>query len=286
MKEKIFKTLLYLCVSVFVLAIISFIIFLIDGAFLSLKKFGLKFFVTTDWDPVLGKYGGLSYITGTIVTSLLALLFSLIFSFSIIITLGEYLIKGTLAKVLNYIVDLITVIPSTIIGLWGLFTIVPLVRSTLEYFGISSSGLSVFSASILLSFMIVPYSATLGQHALKMVPQDIKEAAYSLGATRWEVIKKVMLPYARSGIFAGIMLSLGRALGETMAVTMVIGNSHHLLKSIFEPSNTIASVIANEFTEATDELYLSSLIYLALILLIITTVTNIIGNLILKKYKV
>lgn len=268
------------------IVILSFIVFLIDGSLLSIEKFGLKFFVTTDWDPVMGKFGGLTYIVGTIVTSFLALAISLIFSFAIIITLGEFLVKGYLSKFLNYVVDLITVIPSTIIGLWGLFTIVPFIRNSLTEIGINTTGLSVFTASILLSLMIVPYSASLGQNAMKMVPRELKEAAYSLGATRWEVIKKVMLPYARSGIFAGIMLSLGRALGETMAVTMVIGNSHHMLKSIFDPSNTIASVIANEFTEATDELYLSSLIYLALLLLIITTITNIIGNLILKKYKV
>jgi phosphate transport system permease protein len=147
-------------------------------------------------------------------------------------------------------------------------------------------GVGIFTASLILSVMIIPYSASIGREVIQLVPSELKEAAFSLGATRFEVIRKVILPYARSGIFAGVLLALGRALGETMAVTMVIGNANVLPKSIFSPANTMASVIANEFTEATETLYLSSLIEIGLLLFIVTMSINIIGRQIIKKMSV
>jgi phosphate transport system permease protein len=147
-------------------------------------------------------------------------------------------------------------------------------------------GVGIFTASLILSVMIIPYSASIGREVIQLVPSELKEAAFSLGATRFEVIRKVTLPYARSGVFAGILLALGRALGETMAVTMVIGNANVLPRSIFSPANTMASVIANEFTEATEELYLSSLIEIGLLLFMVTMTINIIGRQIIKKMSV
>jgi phosphate transport system permease protein len=149
--------------------------------------------------------------------------------------------------------------------------------------GVAPYGVGIFTASLVLSIMIIPYSASIGREVISLVPSDLKEAALSLGATRFEVIRKVILPYAGSGIVAGILLSLGRALGETMAVTMVIGNSNFIPKSIFSPANTLASVIANEFTEATGSLYLASLIELGLVLFIVTTLINLIGKLIIRR---
>ena len=164
--------------------------------------------------------------------------------------------------------------------------LVPLVRTLEIKLGVAPYGVGIFTASIILAIMIIPYSASLGTEVIQLVPSELKEAAFSLGATRFEVIKKVTLPYARSGIFAGILLALGRALGETMAVTMVIGNSNFLPKSIFSPSNTMASLIANEFAEATEEIYLSSLVEIGLLLFIVTMVVNVIGKYIINRMSV
>jgi phosphate transport system permease protein len=171
-----------------------------------------------------------------------------------------------------------------IYGFWGLFVLVPIVRSIEIKMGITPYGIGIFTSSVILAIMIIPYAASLGREMIRMVPSSLKEAAYSLGATRWEVIRMVVLPYSKSGLFAGVLLSLGRALGETMAVTMVIGNTSVIPKSIFDPGNTMASVIANEFTEAASKLYLSSLIELGLILFLVTVVINIIGKRVIKRF--
>ena len=183
-------------------------------------------------------------------------------------------------------VELIAGIPSVIFGFFGIFVLVPVVRTLEIKLGVEPYGVGIFTSSLILSFMIIPFSASIGREVISMVPSDIKEAAYSLGATKYEVIKNVIIPYAKSGIFAGILLALGRALGETMAVTMVIGNSNFLPKNIFAPSNTMASVIANEFTEATGNLYLSSLIEIGVLLFIVTTIINIVGKIIIRKMSV
>ncbi len=182
--------------------------------------------------------------------------------------------------------ELLAGIPSIVYGFWGLFVFVPFFRNIELKLNILPYGVGILSSSIVLAIMIIPYSSSIIREVITMVPKDIKEAGYSLGATRYEIIKKVILPYSMSGIFAGILLSLGRALGETMAVTMVIGNSNMLPSSIFAPSNTMASVIANEFTEATGHIYLSALIGVGLLLFIITTIINIIGKYIMKKISV
>jgi phosphate transport system permease protein len=282
-KDKIFN--LLLVSSAFSLLILGVGIFLslLNASSLALKKFGFSFFSGSEWDPVSEEFGALPFIYGTILTSLISLLISLPFSFAIIIVLGEYFKKGIFAEILRYLTELIAGVPSVVLGFWGLFFLVPIMREIEIKLGVTPYGVGILTASIILAFMILPYSASIGKDAMRLVPNELKEAAFALGATRWEMIKKVMIPYARSGIIAGVILSLGRALGETMAVTMVIGNYHGIPENIFSPGNTIASIIANEFTEATGEVYLSSLMYLGLTLFLITTIVNLIGRLILKR---
>jgi len=221
---------------------------------------------------------------GTLLTSFLALFISIPFSFAVAIFLGEYYPKGWLPNLLKNTVELIAAVPSVIYGFWGLAVLVPIVRVFETKIGVEPVGVGIFTASLILAIMVIPYAASLGQSMIKMVPSNLKEAAYSLGATRWEVIRSVILPYTKSGLFAGILLSLGRALGETMAVTMVIGNTSLIPKSIFAPGNTMASVIANEFTEADHPVYLSALIELGLVLFLVTVVINMIGKRLTKQF--
>jgi phosphate transport system permease protein len=180
-------------------------------------------------------------------------------------------------------VELLAGIPSVVYGFIGLFFLVPVVRALQLALGVPPYGVCILTASVLLAFMILPYSASIGREMISLVPEDLKEAALSLGATPSEVVRKVSLPYARSGILGGVLLSLGRALGETMAVTMVVGNAHNLTLNVLSPGNTMASLIANEFSEATGEVYLASLIEIALLLFLVSTAINILGKLIIKR---
>jgi phosphate transport system permease protein len=216
----------------------------------------------------------------------MALLISLPFSLSLSIYLGEYAAEDFLSSMLRSAVELLAGIPSVIYGFWGLFIMVPIVRYIEIKLGVTPYGVGMLTSSLILAIMIIPYSASLGREVIRLVPTELKEAAYSLGATRFEVIRRVILPYVVSGITAGNILALGRAIGETMAVTMVIGNSNFIPRSIFAPANTMASVIANEFTEATSTLYLSSLVEIGLLLFMVTLVINIIGKQIIKKMSV
>ena len=220
---------------------------------------------------------------GTLATSFLALAISTIFSLPISIFLGEYFTQGTKATFIKSVIELLAGVPSVIYGFWGLFVLAPLVRKLELNLGVPPLGVGIFTAALVLAIMIIPYSASLGREVISLVPADLKEAAFSLGATRFEVMRKIILPYAGSGIAAGIILSLGRALGETMAVTMVIGNRNSIPNSIFSPANTLASVIANEFAEATGSLYLASLVELALVLFLVTTLLNILGKWVIRK---
>ena len=278
------NTLLTVSVSM-ILLLAGVFITLFIGSLPSLKALGLKFIYGTSWDPVFKEYGALPFLVGTILTSFLALAISIPFSISIALFLGEYFREGIVSSILKSLIELLAGIPSVIYGFWGLFFLVPMVRYIEIKIGVAPYGVGILTSSIVLSIMIIPYSASLGSEVISMVPSDIKEAAYSLGATRFEVIRRVIIPYARSGIFAGILLSLGRALGETMAVTMVVGNSNYLPKSIFAPANTMASIIANEFNEAVGEIHLSSLIQVALVLLIVTTIINIVGKYIVARFE-
>ena len=251
----------------------------------AIKTFGLGFFVGKTWDAASEKFGALPFLVGTLLTSFLALIISIPFSISISILLGEYFKEGALTTFLRSSIEVLAGIPSVIYGLWGFFLLMPAVRMVETNLGVSPYGVGIFTSSLILAIMVIPFSASIGREVITLVPSDLKEAAYSLGATRFEVLKNIIIPYARSGIIAGILLALGRAIGETMAVTMLIGNSNFLPTSIFSPANTMASVIANEFAEATG-IVSSSLIYIALVLFLVTTFVNIIGNYIIQKISI
>lgn len=253
---------------------------LVEGSIPAFKAFGFSFIVSDEWNPRSGEeeYGALPFIAGTILTSVLALLISLPFSFSTSLFLGEYY-KGTrLSKILGTLVDLLAGIPSIVYGLWGFYVL----RPFLTDLGAPNQGFGVFTASLILAIMIIPFTTSLSNEIIGMVPSELKEAAYSLGATRSEVVFNVIVPSARSGIFAGYILAFGRALGETMAVTMLIGNSNIIPDGLFSTGNTMASLIANQFGEA-GGLKLSALIAIGLLLFIITGVINGLGKLIINK---
>lgn len=282
--EKFFKTSLVLIALSILILVVCFFLTLVVQSMPSIKALGVGFLFGKTWNPVSNVYGTFPFLLGTILTSFLALLISVPFSFAIAIFLGEYFPRGWLSEFLKNSIELIAAVPSVIYGFWGLFVLVPLVRSLEIKLGVTPYGIGIFTSSLILAIMIIPYAASLGREMIRMVPSSLKEAAYSLGATRFEVITAVILPYAKSGLMAGVLLSLGRALGETMAVTMVIGNTSIIPKSIFAPGNTMASVIANEFTEAASSLYLSSLIELGLVLFLVTVVINLIGKRIIKRF--
>jgi phosphate transport system permease protein len=278
--DKITKIVLF-SVSFIILIIAGGMVFsLVGGAIPSFKTFGLGFITSSQWDPTEGKenYGALPFIAGTLITSFAALIISFPLSFATSLFLGEYFRNTRVAKVLGTMVDLLAGIPSIVYGLWGFYVL----RPFLIDIGFENQGFGVFTSSLVLAIMIIPYATSLSNEIISMVPNDLKEAAYSLGSTRYEVIMHVTIPAARSGIFAGYILAFGRALGETMAVTMLIGNANRIPDSLFSTGNTMASVIANQFGEA-DGLKLSALISIGLLLFLITGIVNGIGKLIIKK---
>ncbi len=283
--DLIFKTILKTVGVLMLLLLAGIFVTLVVDSLPAMKATGFTFFTGTTWDPVFKEYGSLVFLVGTLLTSFLALAISLPFSLAIAIFLGEYFREGIVSSFLKSAVELLAGIPSVIFGMWGLFVLVPLVRQVEMQFGVIPYGIGILTASLILAVMIIPYSASISSDVVNLVPADLKEAALSLGATRYEMIKKVVLPSARSGIFAGVLLSLGRAIGETMAVTMVIGNANILPTSIFSPANTMASIIANEFAEATDAVYVSCLIEVGLLLMMVTLVISLIGRYIMHRMK-
>ena len=251
----------------------------------AIKQFGMSFFLSKTWNISAESFGVIPFLVGTLVTSFLALAIAIPFSIAISMFLGEYFREGVVSNFLRSAVEVLAGIPSVIYGLWGVFILVPIIRSLELKVGVTPHGVGILTSSLILAIMVIPYSASLGREVISLVPGDLKEAAYSLGATRFEVMKNIILPYARSGIIAGILLAFGRAIGETMAVTMLIGNSGFLPTSIFSPANTMASVIANQFSEATG-IVASSLIYVALVLFLVTMVVNIIGNYVIARISI
>lgn len=278
--EKITKYGLF-AVSLIILLIFAGMVFsLAGGAMPVFKEYGLKFIFSADWNPTTGResYGALPFIAGTLITSILALLICFPLSFSTSLFIAEYYHKTRVASVLGTMVDLLAGIPSIVYGLWGFYALRPVIIAL----GLSDQGFGIFTSSIILAIMIIPYATSLSNEIITMVPNELKEAAYSLGATRFEVIFNVIIPNARSGIVASYILALGRALGETMAVTMLIGNANIIPDGLFSTGNTMASLIANQFGEA-DGLKLSALIAIGLLLFLITAVVNAIGKYIIKK---
>ncbi len=282
--ETIFKRLLIAMSVILMLIILGVFATLIIESLPSIKVLGFSYLWGKVWDPVQNIYGAYPFLVGTLLTSFIALIISIPFSFAIAIYLGEYNPKGWLSDLLKNTVELIAAVPSIIYGFWGLFVLVPLVRTLEIQLHVLPYGIGILTSSLILAIMIIPYGASLGITLIRMVPSPLKEGAYALGATRYEVIRSVIVPYTRSGLFAGVLLSLGRALGETMAVTMLIGNTSAMPTSIFAPGNTMASVIANEFTEADHTEYLSALIELGLVLFVVTVIINLIGKRIITKF--
>lgn len=282
--ENRFKRLLTLMGLLMVVIVLGIFVTLIVQSIPSIKALGIQYLWSKTWDPIQNVYGAYPFLLGTLLTSFTALIISIPFSIAVAVFLGEYYPKGWLSNFLKNAVELIAAVPSVIYGFWALAVLVPLVRSFETTIGVPPLGVGIFTSALILAVMIIPYAASLGRSMIEMVPSQLKEAAYALGATRWEVIRSVVLPYTKSGLFAGILLSLGRALGETMAVTMVIGNTSLLPAGLFAPGNTMASVIANEFTEADKPLYLSALIELGLVLFIVTVIINMIGKRIIKRF--
>lgn len=280
--ERRFTAILTLSGLIIVILLLAIFLSLLLNSMPAIKTFGISFFLGRTWDAAAYQFGALPFLVGTLVTSFLALLISIPFSMSISIFLGEYFREGVFSTFLKSSIEVLAGIPSVIYGLWGLFVLMPVVRYMEARMGVPPHGVGIFTSSLILAVMIIPFSASIGREVISLVPGDLKEAAYSLGATKYEVIKNIIIPYARSGMIAGILLALGRAIGETMAVTMLIGNSNFIPQSIFSPANTMASVIANEFAEATG-ITAASLIYVGLILFIVTTIVNIAGNYIIKK---
>lgn len=281
MNDRLYKVLLFGTALIMPIVCGGVVYALITDAYAAFEHFGFfRFLTSSEWNYTEGaeRYGALPFITGTLLTTLLALLFCIPFSLPVALFVGEYF-KGTrVAAVLSTVVDLLAGIPSIIYGLWGFYTLRPLIMAL----HISPQGSGILTASLVLAIMIVPYAASLSAEFIKMVPGDLKEGVYSLGATRAEVIRKVVFPVAGSGIFSAYILAIGRALGETMTVTMLIGNTNTIPLSITATGNSMASVIANQFGEASD-LRLSSLIAIGLVLFLITAVINMVGKLMIKR---
>lgn len=278
--DKITRGVLLLSSFIILLVAGGMVYSLVQGAIPAFKSFGLKFIFSNTWNPTEGKenYGALPFIAGTIITSVTALIISIPLSFSASLFLGEYYRGTQIAKIVGTMVDLLAGIPSIVYGLWGFYVLRPIMIDL----GLPNQGFGIFTASLILAIMIIPYATSLSNEIITMVPAELKEAAYSLGATRLEVIFNVIVPTARSGIIAGYILAFGRALGETMAVTMLIGNANIIPKGFFGTGNTMASVIANQFGEA-EGLKLSSLIAIGLLLFLITGMINAVGKFIIKK---
>ncbi len=275
----------------------AIIISLIAGSLPAIKAFGLGFIVSQAWNPVTQRFGALAAIFGTLVTSAIAMLIAVPVSFGIALFLSE-LSPAWLKRPLGTAIELLAAIPSIIYGMWGLFVFAPFFADNVQpwikahfgpipYIGAlfqgPPMGIGIFTAGLILSIMVIPFIASVMRDVFDQVPGRLKESAYALGATTWEVAWKIMLPYAKTGVVAGIILGLGRALGETMAVTFVIGNAHNLHPSLFMAGSSIASTLANEFTEATGELYTSSLIYLGLLLFVISFVVLTISRVLLAR---
>jgi phosphate transport system permease protein len=287
--DRVFRFAMLLC-GLAVLAILALIVYeLVLRSGPSWHAFGFKFFGGHDWDPVNEQFGALPFVYGTLVSSFIALLIAVPLSIGVAVFTTEMCPKA-LRGPLSFFVELLAAIPSVVYGLWAFFVLIPILTNyagpflgrTMGWSGLFKGpfyGLSMLAAGIILAIMIIPIISSITREVLMVVPQHQREAALALGATRWEMIRVGVLRNARAGIMGGIILGLGRALGETMAVTMVIGNRPEIAKSLFAPGYTMASVLANEFSEATGDVYLSSLIEIGLALFLVTIVVNALARL-------
>jgi phosphate transport system permease protein len=287
--DRSFKAVILACAASLFAIVALILIELIVRSKLSILHFGFKFFASSMWDPVSGDFGALPFIYGTLVSSLLALIIAIPLGVGVALFNTE-MCPPRLKGFLSFTVELLAAIPSVIYGLWGIFVLAPLLRTSVEpwlnrYFGWTGLfegvpfGLGMLAAGLILAIMVIPFIASITREVVLAVSQPQREAVLALGATRWEMLRIGVLRNARTGIMGGIILGLGRAVGETMAVTMVIGNTPQIAKSLFAPGYTLASVIANEFAEATGDLHPSALVEIGLALFIVTLVINMLAQL-------
>lgn len=278
MRDKVFKGLLLAAALPIILLTAGIIYALTTRSIEAFGHFGFFGFIgSSTWDPGKEQYGALAFIVGTLLTSVLALVLCIPFSLSIALFNGEYFRNKKISQYVSAVVDLLAGIPSIVYGLWGFYALRPLLIDM----GINDQGVGILLSSVVLAIMIIPYASSLSTEFIGMVPNELKEGAYSLGATQYEVIRHISLPVASSGIFAAYILALGRALGETMAVTMLIGNTANIPTSLCDTGNSMASIIANQFGEA-DGLKLSSLFAIGLLLFIITAGINLVAKYTIK----
>lgn len=280
--------------------LLGILLSLLASAWPAIEQFGWHFFINSAWDPVQNNYGGLVMIYGTLATSVIALLIAVPVSFGIAVFLTE-LAPSWLRRALGTAIELLAAIPSIVYGMWGLLVLGPVLATYIQqplqkalagvpmlaaWVSGPPVGIGIFSAGVILAIMVIPFIASVMRDVFEVTPALLKESAYGLGATTWEVVSKVVLPYTKTGVMGGVMLGLGRALGETMAVTFLIGNANQLQSlSVFEAANSITSALANEFAEASEGLHQASLIYLGLVLFAITTVVLAASKLLLARLK-
>ncbi len=291
--DRVFRLLLT-AAALAVPVLLAFLVWeLWSGARLAIGEFGFGFLTSSEWDPVSGQFGALPLIFGTVVSSTLALIIAVPLSLGVAIFLTEFApmrMRGPVA----FLIELLAAIPSVVYGLWGIFVMIPFLRATvypflkdtlgfLPFFQGPIYGPGMLSAAVILAIMVMPYIMSVSREVLLAVPNTQREAAMALGATRWEALTGAVLPYARSGIIGAVILGLGRALGETMAVTMVIGNRHEIAASFFAPGYTMAAAIANEFSEAVENIHLSALAYVAFTLFVVTVLINAAARLLIWK---
>ncbi len=298
LKSKTQDALLFYILRVISLVVIGLLLgiiyVLIDAAWPAIKSNGLSFLLRKDWNPVEDQYGALPFIFGTVITSLIALVIATPVSILIALFITEYLPKS-FSRIVSLLVEMVAAIPSIVFGLWGIFYLAPFVKSTiapflklhlgfLPVFQGPSFGIGILTAALILSIMIVPTISSICRSIFELVPAHQKEASYALGSTKYEMIKLAVIAPSIPGISSAVVLGLGRALGETMAVTMLIGNSPVISSSFFSPAATMASVMANEYADANTPLHVSSLCYLALLLFLITFLSNLFAKTIVKSF--
>jgi phosphate transport system permease protein len=293
LSDRTFPKITLIFALILVAILVGTLVVLGIDAWLAIQKFGIGFLGSSTWDPVKGEFGALPAIFGTLVTSFIGLIIAIPISLGAAVFLVE-LSPPWIRSSASFLIEMLAAIPSVIIGLWGIYVLVPIVRSPIEtwlgdklgflpLFQGPPFGFGFLAAGIILAIMIIPIITAISRDAMRAVPDTQREAMLALGATRWESINRAVIPYCRSGLVGAIILGLGRALGETMAVTMVIGNSYTITASLFSPGSTIASKIASEFSEAANNLYISSLVELALVLFAITLLVNVAARLLVWR---
>ncbi|HMK56042.1 MAG TPA: phosphate ABC transporter permease subunit PstC [Dissulfurispiraceae bacterium] len=296
--DMVFSALTAISSFVIIFLVAGILIVLVSESSLSIQKFGiLKFLTTTDWDPVRENFGAASSLYGTAVTTVLSMLIAIPIAIGIAVFVTE-IAPNFLKGPIGVAIELLAAIPSIIYGMWGLFTLAPIMTNYIEpalqqtlgqlpVFSMllegTPMGIDLLTASVILSIMIIPFTASISRDAFNLTPAVVKESAYAIGATKWEVVKNVVIPYSKLGVFGGVVLSMGRAIGETMAVAFVLGNNHQITSSLLDAAATITVSLANEFSEADSDIYLSSLFYLALVLFVLSFLTLFIAKIFLLR---